>query len=440
MTGTDEKLKEAAEMDHYHFVKTLSAFKFFGPHLLKRVERSRAYYHSLPSDHHKLIHEFDENLNKVEQCILHNSDLIASIIKHSAPDIFNGEHACELNGTIASSNGTDLKNNHTAGCREKIGPFAFTNTEMDKVRSALKQFVRDWSVEGKPERDICYQYVLNDVLELFNPKKTNPANVHILVPGAGLGRLAWELAHLGYTCQGNEWSLYMLIPAFFILNTCKQMNEYKLYPWIGQFCNNMSREDQLTPVHFPDVCPTDLPANVQFSMAAGDFVEIYTEPNTWDCIATVFFIDTAHNILNYLDTIWRILKPGGYWINFGPLLYHFSDIPGEDSLELSYAELRLAITRLGFEIMREKTGIQCGYTQNPSSMLSYNYNCVYGLFRKPLTTAPTTPPSPSISSPINDATTTTTLPEQTSMLNNHTDAMTTSATTTTTNPSNIDME
>ncbi|KAK4468010.1 hypothetical protein MN116_008079 [Schistosoma mekongi] len=384
MAKTDEQLKEAAEMDHHHFVKTLAAFKFFGPHLLKRVERSRAYYHSLPSAHHKLIREFDENLRNVEQCISHNNDLIVNIIKHSAPDIFNGEHAYELNPN-STPNGKDLNDGQTVAVREKFGPFAFTDTEMDKVRSALKQFVRDWSVEGKPERDICYQFVIDDVLELFNPKKINPADVNILVPGAGLGRLAWELAHHGYTCQGNEWSLYMLIPAYFILNTCKQINEYKLYPWVAQFCNNMSREDQMSPVYFPDVCPADLPANVHFSMAAGDFVEIYTDPNTWDCIATVFFIDTAHNILNYLDTIWHILKPGGYWINFGPLLYHFSDIPGEDSLELSYSELRLAIKRLGFEIMREETGIQCGYTQNPSSMLSYNYNCVYGLFRKPLT-------------------------------------------------------
>ncbi|KAH8858866.1 Carnosine N-methyltransferase [Schistosoma japonicum] len=359
MEETDEQLKEAAEMDHHHFVKTLAAFKFFGPHLLKRVERSRAYYHSLPPAHHKLIREFDENLKNIEQCISHNNDLIVNIIKHSAPDIFNGEHAYELNPNV-TPNGKDLNDGQTVPVKEKFGPFAFTDTEMDKVRSALKQFVRDWSVEGKPERDICYQFVIDDVLELFNPKKINPADVNILVPGAGLGRLAWELAHHGYTCQGNEWSLYMLIPAYFILNTCKQINEYKLYPWVAQFCNNMSREDQMSPVYFPDVY-------------------------TWDCIATVFFIDTAHNILNYLDTIWSILKPGGYWINFGPLLYHFSDIPGEDSLELSYSELRLAIKRLGFEILREETGIQCGYTQNPSSMLSYNYNCVYGLFRKPLT-------------------------------------------------------
>ncbi|CAH8862398.1 unnamed protein product [Trichobilharzia szidati] len=392
MTGSDEQMQEAAEMDRQHFLKTLAAFKFFGAHLLKRVERSRAYHKSLSSSHHKLIQEFDENLKKVEECIKHNNYLISVIIQHSAPDIFNGEHALEVNAAGSPLTRANGKLDQKACPGNKFGPFAFTNTDMDKVRSALKQFVRDWSAEGKSERDACYQIVLDDVLELFDPKKVNPADVNILVPGAGLGRLAWELAHLGYTCQGNEWSLFMLIPAYFILNTCKKVNEYKLYPWVSQFCNNMTREDQLSAVHFPDVCPADLPPNVQFSMAAGDFIEIYTEPDAWDCIATVFFIDTAHNILDYLNTIWRILKPGGYWINFGPLLYHFSDIPGEESLELSYAELRLAIERLGFEVIREKTGIQCSYTQNPASMLSYNYSCVYGIFRKPSTATPPSPP------------------------------------------------
>lgn len=42
--------------------------------------------------------------------------------------------------------------------------------------------------------------------------------VQILVPGAGLGRLSWEFARLGYACQGNEVSLYMLIASHFVLN------------------------------------------------------------------------------------------------------------------------------------------------------------------------------------------------------------------------------
>ena len=37
----------------------------------------------------------------------------------------------------------------------------------------------------------------------------------------------------------------------------------------------------------------------------------------WDSICTVYFIDTASNILAYVEMIYNILKPGGYWINLG---------------------------------------------------------------------------------------------------------------------------
>lgn len=42
--------------------------------------------------------------------------------------------------------------------------------------------------------------------------------VNILVPGTGLGRLAFEIAKLGYSCQGNEYSLHMLFTSNFLLN------------------------------------------------------------------------------------------------------------------------------------------------------------------------------------------------------------------------------
>lgn len=53
----------------------------------------------------------------------------------------------------------------------------------------------------------CVFYYVSDV-----------SKVSVLVPGAGLGRLAWEVARLGYTCQGNEWSLFMLFSSNFVLN------------------------------------------------------------------------------------------------------------------------------------------------------------------------------------------------------------------------------
>ncbi len=58
--------------------------------------------------------------------------------------------------------------------------------------------------------------------------------------------------------------------------------------------------------------------DLDFSMTAGDFVEVYGSiPNSWDCVITCFFIDTAPVVLTYIDVIHRILKPGGFWINLG---------------------------------------------------------------------------------------------------------------------------
>jgi hypothetical protein len=50
------------------------------------------------------------------------------------------------------------------------------------------------------------------------PCSRNAKSVNILVPGAGLGRLAHEFARRGYNCQGNEWSLFMLLCSNFVLN------------------------------------------------------------------------------------------------------------------------------------------------------------------------------------------------------------------------------
>ena len=45
----------------------------------------------------------------------------------------------------------------------------------------------------------------------------------------------------------------------------------------------------------------------------------YFLPDSWDCVVTCYFIDTAHNVIAYIENISKILKPGGYWINLGKL-------------------------------------------------------------------------------------------------------------------------
>ena len=56
------------------------------------------------------------------------------------------------------------------------------------------------------------------------------------------------------------------------------------------------------------------PGQVNMSVAAGEFLQCYggaDNAGQWDALATCFFIDTASNILEYLDTIARLLRPGG---------------------------------------------------------------------------------------------------------------------------------
>lgn len=100
------------------------------------------------------------------------------------------------------------------------------------------------------------------------------SKIRILVPGAGLGRITYELAYRGYYCEGNEFSLFMLIASNFVLNKCIVENQYTMYPWIHQFVNNLSRKDQVMPVSFPDVSPTKVKPKGGFNMVAGDFLQV----------------------------------------------------------------------------------------------------------------------------------------------------------------------
>ena len=41
-----------------------------------------------------------------------------------------------------------------------------------------------------------------------------------------------------------------------------------------------------------------------------------------DAIASVFFIDTASDILDHIETAAHVLRPSGIWANLGPLEWH----------------------------------------------------------------------------------------------------------------------
>ncbi|KAI9015237.1 N2227-like protein-domain-containing protein [Phycomyces nitens] len=298
-----------------YFTKVLQTCHSYRRHALNHNHRRRHDFMALPEHHKRLIPQVLDKINLVDEKIIANSQFLALLInEHSQPIVI-----------------------------DSAAPPV--SAEMDKVRSTLKQFVRDWAVQGKPEREATYRPILDTLEALYsNTSVTARANVRVLVPGAGLGRLAYDIATKGFSCQGKvDILIDKLLASEFILNRSTAAEQYEIYPFIHSFSNIKSTQAQLTPVRVPDIVPGNLPPDADFSMVAGDFLEVYRGDNV-----TCFFIDTAKNILEYIETIHRILKTGGTWINIGPLLYHFEDSIEESSVELSLQELRQVVIDMGF--------------------------------------------------------------------------------------------
>ena len=251
-----------------------------------------------------------------------------------------------------------------------------------KMRSTLRLFTRDWAMDGIEERNSTYKPILNELKNFFEKKtkKEFQDGINILVPGAGLGRLMYEIAKLGFKSQGNEFSYYMLLCSNFIFNNTTKKDEFVLQPFIHSFSNIFNEETPFKKILIPDenlgeeLSKTD---TGEMSMVAGEFCHVYKDKiNFFDGIVTCYFIDTANNIIEYIETIHNIVKIGGLWVNFGPLLYHYTENENEISIELSWEEVKHIIIGYGFELKKIET-VKTTYSTNKDSMTQRIYNCIF---------------------------------------------------------------
>lgn len=147
--------------------------------------------------------------------------------------------------------------------------------------------------------------------------------------------------------------MYMNVLYRFLESTAHHPNADSLHPFIDTWSHQASTPAMLRRLSFPDV-----PLNKsQVLLVEGDFTTVFgtTQHHQFDAIVTYFFIDTARNLVTYLETIKRLLKPGGYWVNLGPLLYGSAPF-----VQLSLEEIvDLAEKGLGFEMV-DAAGEECG--------------------------------------------------------------------------------
>lgn len=241
------------------------------------------------------------------------------------------------------------------------------------------------------------------------------SKLKVLVPGAGLGRLVLDLCLAGYGVEGNEISYHQLLASSYLLNCTKGVGQHTVYPWVHTFSNHATRENHLLGYPVPDIHPgTAMEAAYErgkvgsMAMCAADFLCLYSDEahtDMYDAVATVFFLDTAPNLLRYLETIYHCLRPGGLLVNFGPLLWHFeNNAPGNHgrdddgdgehdasnstgiadpgSFELTDEEVMAMVESVGFVVEKRETGIEAPYISDARSMLQTTYRASSWVARK----------------------------------------------------------
>jgi carnosine N-methyltransferase len=77
--------------------------------------------------------------------------------------------------------------------------------QQHRIVATLHSLYREWSAEGKSEREECFQPIIAQ-LQTHLPISDSSKFLRVAVPGCGLGRLPLEIASRGYCCEGNEFS------------------------------------------------------------------------------------------------------------------------------------------------------------------------------------------------------------------------------------------
>ncbi|KAL7566699.1 hypothetical protein ACA910_017758 [Epithemia clementina (nom. ined.)] len=419
----------------------------------------------LPAALRREAPEFQERARLYKEAAIRNQFCLDCILRHIGQPISQD---------VLSSKPLTTTTSSSSQSEARLSMKHSTDAQMSKVSSVLKSLVRDWSVEGKQERDLTYKPMMEKVQRYLPttrmPNKPQldsngssassfaPSAPRLCIPGAGVGRLACELAALGYDVQGNEFSLYMLLASDFILNggMATPDRPLRISPYLLESRNVHSSADPSRPIAIPDVDPYQMIMSAttallttadgnddemnqvesltngdhqvqnndedgeddgvdcqpRFSMAAGEFVSIYSNPrekDSWDGFVACFFLDTAPCIVEYITVMHHCLKPGGFVFHFGPLLWHWSgpamrpddktwdeyenrysylDPKYMTSVDFSWEDVRAIFLNVGFEIVEENIGSQAMYTSDRRSMMNMTYHCVEFVARKKCTEIP----------------------------------------------------
>ncbi|WYZ36820.1 hypothetical protein EsH8_II_000326 [Colletotrichum jinshuiense] len=339
----------------HRLLEALFGFSRYKPRQMAELDRWKGLYKHVSKAQRAVLEKtvgYSHKFETAEQLLDLNQDLCNEIV----------ETALEFYGISHQELADHSKAKDEAG------------QPADRVSTsqALKHFVRDWSTSGRGEREDAFPCILTTLQSIFPDR--SKSDVKVLFPGSGVGRLGHEVAALGgFEVTINEWSMFMNL-AYRFLEAHPRPGSKSIHPFIDSWSHHATTADMFRGVSFPDTRVN----GSSVLLVEGDFASVFkSEKGQYDAVVTHFFIDTARNIMSYFDTIHSLLKPGGYWINLGPLLWGTGPF-----VQLSLDEI-IAVTReMGFEFVDFSE--QCGEITLQGEKVR-SKEAVYGFNQKALT-------------------------------------------------------
>ncbi|KXG51579.1 uncharacterized protein PGRI_089720 [Penicillium griseofulvum] len=313
----------------HRLLTALHGYTAYKDKSLAEVNRWRNLYKNVPKQQRKLLEStvhYTRKLNTAEHLFETNSEITRSIVDYGLS--FYNISQSELDEFIQESETQQRSVDRTS------------------VSQGMKHFVRDWADEGDEERQQSFGCILKS---LAQTPRAKDKPLRVLLPGSGLGRLAHEVDNLGgFDVTMNEWSTYMNL-AYRYVSSLSAPNSVPFHPYIDWWSHHVTTDDLQRSITFPN--QVIRPSSVL--LIEGDFTTVFTEhTGQYDIIVTLFFIDTARNLVSYLETIHRLLRPGGRWVNLGPLLYGTAPF-----VQLSLDEIVALSVTMGFEFQETDPAI-----------------------------------------------------------------------------------
>lgn len=229
-----------------------------------------------------------------------------------------------------------------------------------------------WLPTSENQLDIIHN-TINDVIA----QRPDSEHQQTLVLGAGTGRIAVEMARTYNKVFAIDRSFSMV---YFYQKVMKEdFYFYEITPINSKTGRDVTRIVKATASPPTNEQPNEtlrqLAEKVDFCV--GDAMNLALPNESVNSVISAYFTDVLALKL-YLDEVYRVLKPGGLFIHFGPFDYPFESI----TEKLGIDNVKSIFLKYGFTILEDKH-VFCHHMQTSVHQSLFSYNNWFFVAQKP---------------------------------------------------------